>query len=206
MVVPKLNFANTMPDNSQNSYLNQPNPKRPLDTVINIQRGQILVKNSFNTPCSLSLLPMDSSPPSKINYTERVVTLNNRIDIKMANPSMDNTRYNLPEHMHGNNEAAPSASCQINSSTLPVMPLTIPYEANALVNPHLWDGHFSPVSLFGTNEFLQSNAWNISYSLICITEFIKQRNITDYNGNKILQIDSFGKAALTFIQAIYEAR
>jgi len=59
--------------------------------------------------------------------------------------------------------------------------------------------------LFGTNEFLQSNAQNISCSLIRITEFIKQRNITDCNRNKIPQIDSFGEAALTFIQAIYEA-
>ena len=68
------------------------------------------------------------------------------------------------------------------------------------------DGYFSTVSLFGTNEFLQSNIQNISCSLICMAESIKQRNITNCDGNKISQIDSFGKVALTFIQAIHEAR
>jgi len=80
---------------------------------------------------------MNSFPSSEIDYTERVATLNNQMDVEMANPSMDNTRYNLSEHMHGDNEVVPSASCQINSSTLPITPLTIPYEANALANPHL---------------------------------------------------------------------
>ena len=99
----------------------------------------------------------------------------------------------------------PNASCQSDLSMLPVPPSTIPYEANALAEPNLWDSHFSTISLFGMNKFLQSNAQNISCSLIYIAEFVKQRNITNHDGNKITQIDSFSEAALTFIQTIYEA-
>jgi len=194
-----------MTDSSQNPYLNQPNLKRPPDTAVNIQRGQMPLRNNYNTPRSLFPSPMDSSPPSEVDYTKRVVISSNRMDIEMSNTSTDNTRYDMSQLLHKNNEAAPTASCQTDPSTLPILPLTIPYEANALANPNLWDGHFSPVSLSGTNEFLQSNARNISCSLICMVEFIKQRNITNRDGNKIPQIDSFSEAAFTFILAIHEA-
>jgi len=93
---------------------------------------------------------------------------------------------------------------QNDSSTLPVLLSTIHYEANAPANSNLWDGYFGATSLFGTNKFLLNDAQNISSSLICIAEFIKQRNITNRDGNKITQLDSFGEAALTFIQAIHK--
>jgi len=37
-----------------------------------------------------------------------------------------------------------------------------------------------------------------------MAEFIKQRNITNHDENKITQINSFSEAALTFMQAIYK--
>jgi len=96
-------------------------------------------------------------PPSEDDYTERIVASNNRMDIEMSNPSTDNMRYNMPQPLHDNNEAAPNTSCQINPSTMPILPLAILYEANVLADPNLWDSHFGPVSLFSTNEFLQSD-------------------------------------------------
>jgi len=88
---------------------------------------------------------------------------------------------------------------------MPVPLSAISYEANVPADPNLWDSYFGPVSLFGTNKFLLNNTCNISCSLICIAEFIKQRCITNRDGNKIHQLDTFGEAAFTFILAIYEA-
>ena len=139
MVVPELNIANTISDSFQNLYLNQPNPERPPDTAVNIPHGRTPFRNNFNTPHSLSLSPMDSSPPSEVNYIERVATSNNQIDIEMSNLSIENTRHNLPQPMHIDNKAVPSALCQSDPSTLPVPLSTIPYEANALADPNLWD-------------------------------------------------------------------
>jgi len=148
---------------------------------------------------------MDSSPSSEVDYAERVAASNNRMEVKMADPTMDYSCAHLPQDPHVYNKAVPIDSSQSAPSTLPVPPSAIPYEANMLADPNLWDGHFGPISLFGTNEFLQSNVRNVLCSLICIAEFIRQRNITDHDGNKIPQIDSFGQATFDFITAIYEA-
>ena len=123
----------------------------------------------------------------------------------MADPIIDYLCAYLPQDPHVYNEAAPIDSSQPAPSTLLVPPSAIPYEANMPANPNLWDGHFRPISLFSTNEFLQSDAHNVSCSLIHMAKFIRQRNITNHNGNKIPQIDSFGEAAFNFITAIYEA-
>jgi len=44
-------------------------------------------------------------------------------------------------------------------------PSVIPYQANQSVDPQLWDGNFSLVSLFSTDEFLTDDARNIACSL-----------------------------------------
>jgi len=82
MVAPKFSSANEMFEDSQNLYINQPNPKRPLNTAVNIQHGCTFQRNSFNSPCSLSYSPMDSSPSSEVDYAERVATASNRMDIE----------------------------------------------------------------------------------------------------------------------------
>jgi len=147
---------------------------------------------------------MDSSPPSEVDYAERVAASNNRIDIEMSIQPTDNARYKLSQPIYNDNETVPIASCQTDPSTMPISPLAIPYKANVLANLNLWDGHFGLISLFSTNEFLQNNTRNISYSLICIAEFIKQRCITNRDGNKIPQLDTFGEAAFSFILTIHE--
>jgi len=147
-----------------------------------------------------------------MDYAERVALSNNRMDFEMSNPAMDYTNCNL-DHTNGtldqppqvNNEAVPNASCQTEASTMPFTPSTIPYKANSPADPNLWDGHFGSISLFGTNEFLQSDACNILCSLIQIAQFIRQRNITDCDGNSIPQLNSFGDAVFDFISALHEA-
>jgi len=54
-------------------------------------------------------------------------------------------------------------------------PLVIPYQANQPADPQLWNGNFSPISLFGINKFLTSDAKNIvgNCSLLRIAAFIK---------------------------------
>jgi len=44
-------------------------------------------------------------------------------------------------------------------------PLITPYWENQPTDPQLWNGNFSLVSLFGTDEFLIGNAKNIACSL-----------------------------------------
>ena len=115
--------------------------------------------------------------------------------------SPDNSLLHPPVH----NETASNAALQPDPSTLPITPSVLPYEANVPSDPNLWDGHFGPISLFSMNEFLQSDACNISCSLLCMAEFIRQRNISNCNSNKIPQIDSFGEATFKFILASHEA-
>jgi len=152
---------------------------------------------------------MDSTPPSEEDYAERMAIISNRMDIEMSNPettgipltSPDNSLLHPPVH----NETASNAALQPDPSTLPITPSVLPYEANVPSDPNLWDGHFGPISLFSMNEFLQSDACNISCSLLCMAEFIRQRNISNCNSNKIPQIDSFGEATFKFILASHEA-
>jgi len=146
---------------------------------------------------------MDSSPPSEVDYAERVAMENNRMDIELS--TMPTTHASDIQAHTNDNEVVLNTLCQSDPSTMPISPSAILYEANVLADPNLWDGHFGSVSLFGTNEFLLNDTHNISCSLICIAEFIKQRCITNWDGNKIQQLDTFGEVAFTFISAIYEA-
>ena len=50
MVAPEFSSVNTMFEDSQNPYINQPNPERPPDTAVNIQHGCMFQRNSFNSP------------------------------------------------------------------------------------------------------------------------------------------------------------
>jgi len=40
--------------------------------------------------------------------------------------------------------------------------MVILYSANVLADPNLWDSNFTAISLFGMNEFLQSNICNMA--------------------------------------------
>jgi len=91
------------------------------------------------------------------------------------------------------------------TSTEPSPPTVIPYSANVPADPTLWDGNFTATSLFGTNEFLNSDINNISCSLQRMACFLRQRNLEGRNGNNIKQLDPFGQSAWDFISAIFES-
>jgi len=84
-------------------------------------------------------------------------------------------------------------------------PSAILYQANQPVDPTLWDGTFSSISLFGTIKVLEGDAKNIVYFLQRIAIFIKQRSFSDRDGLDIPQISNFGFAAWDLILAIYNS-
>ena len=146
---------------------------------------------------------MDSLPPSEMDYAERINIENNRMDIETLNQEMEGLYSSSPSL--NTLQTPPQNKEASNPVMAPVTPIAIPYEANSPADPNLWDGHFGSVSLFGTNKFLQNNVCNISCSLIHIAQFIRQRNISNQDGNTITQLNSFGEAAFDFISAIHEA-
>jgi len=156
----------------------------------------------------------DSSPPSEIDYAE-CVAANCNIDVEESNPSppsINNARrYNFslpPSNPHAPLEAAPTnlePTGKIDISTEPFPPSVIPYNANVPADPNLWDGNFTATSLFGTNEFLNSDMRNIACSLQRMACFLRQRNLEGLNSNNISQLDTFGESAWDFISAIFES-
>jgi len=155
----------------------------------------------------------DSSPPSEVDYAERVAA-NCNMDIEFTDPSLPsdenatNFSFSLPaSDPRVSLEAAPNPPITGYSdlSTEPSPPEVIPYNANVPVDPSLWDGNFSATSLFGTNEFLNSDINNITCSLKCMACFLRQRNVKENNANSIRQLDPFGESAWDFISAIFES-
>ena len=78
------------------------------------------------------------------------------------------------------------------------------YTVNQLINLQLLDSSFCPISLFKINEFLDSDAKNITCSLPRIVSFIRQRKLKDKIMNDIMQITKFGSAAWGFLSTIYK--
>jgi len=156
---------------------------------------------------------MDDSPPSDCDYAERVAAQNN-MDIVADNalPSTGPQKYDfamppsqMPRAPYEDvlNEFSPADN--FNTSLEPSPPMVIPYSANVLADPNLWDGNFTATSLFGTNEFLQSDVCNMACSLQRMVCFLKQRSLEGHNGNNILQLELFGELAWEFISAIFES-
>ena len=165
-------------------------------------------KQEHNSPRNVFTKSYASS--LSIEYAERMQIQSNNIkqaeqveqeyqqnpDFPYA-PQASDIEHSQPTHGNG-----------IDSNTVspPVLePSIIPYQANQPIDPLLWDGNFSAISLFGTEEFLNSNTKNIAYSLQRMANFIKQRPIGDKTEKDIPQIDQFGYAAWEFILAIYKA-
>jgi len=73
------------------------------------------------------------------------------------------------------------------------------------VDPALWDGNFSSISLFGTVKVLGGDTKNIACFLQRIATFIKQRPLGERNSSDIPQISDFGFTAWDLILAIYNS-
>jgi len=99
----------------------------------------------------------------------------------------------------------PILSNNFNTSPEPSLPMVIPYSANVLANPNLWDGNFTAMSLFSMNEFLQSDVHNMACLLQCIACFLKQCSLEGHDGNSIPQLELFGESAWDFIFAIFKS-
>jgi len=155
----------------------------------------------------------DSSPPSEVDYAE-CVAANCNMDIEITDPSLPSAEnvtsfsFSLPaSNPRVPLEEAPNSAVtgNIDISTEPSPPEVIPYSANVPADPSLWDGNFTATSLFGTNEFLNSDINNITCSLKRMAYFLRQRNIKDRDANSIRQLDPFGESAWDFISAIFES-
>jgi len=213
MVAPESNIANT----HYSKKLINPNinstKARPDNTALSIQRGHPPSCVSTESSCSSSPSLMDDSPPLDCNYTERVATQNN-MDIEADNtpPTAGPLRYNfamLPlqtlcaPHKDASNDPTPSNN--FNTSLEPSLPTVIPYSANVLADPNLWDSNFTAMSLFSTNKFLQRDVCNMACSLQRMACFLKQHSLKGHDGNNILQLELFGKSAWDFISVIFES-
>jgi len=161
---------------------------RPEDDAYNIQRGCSTSRTSTNGPRSNSPSPIDdSSPPSEVDYAERVAA-NCNMDIEITDPSLLSAEnatcfsFSLPaSNPRVSLEEVPNSaiSSNIDISMEPSPPEVIPYSANVPADPSLWDGNFTATSLFGTNEFLNSDISNITCSLKRMVYFLKQQNVKD---------------------------
>jgi len=156
---------------------------------------------------------MDESPPLDCDYAERVAAQNN-MDIKAnnASPPAGPQKYSFamppsqaPRVPHEDVLNEPSLAGNFNMSQEPSPPTVIPYSANIPADPNLWDGNFTATSLFGTNEFLQSDVRNMACSLQHMACFLKQRSLEGRDGNSIPQLALFGESAWEFISAIFES-
>jgi len=156
---------------------------------------------------------MDDSPPSDCDYTKRVTAQNN-MDIVADNapPSAGPQKYNFamppsqtPCAPHENALNKPSPADNFNTSPEPSPPTVIPYSANVLADPSLWDSNFTATSLFGTNKFLQSDIHNMACSLQHMACFLKQQSLEGHDGNNIPQLELFGESAWVFISTIFKS-
>ena len=99
----------------------------------------------------------------------------------------------------------PVSNGHSSASNEPSPPTVIPYSTNVPTDPSLWDGNFTAMSFFGTNEFFNSNICNIACSLQYMACFLRQRNLEGRNGNNIRHLDPFSESAWDFISAIFKS-
>jgi len=69
---------------------------------------------------------------------------------------------------------------------------TIPYEDNQLVELNVWNDKVYLISIFGTIKFLNIDSKNIFTLLLCMANFIRNRNLKYNIENNISQLNGFG--------------
>ena len=186
---------------------------RPDDTAFNIQRGHLTMRANDQGPRSTFSSPMDdSSTPPECDYAEHVAAQNNiEVEVSHISPPSDTPSYDFslpPSQLpHVSNEETLHHASNSDTNTLMELspPMVIPYSANILADPSLWDGNFTATFLFGTNKFLHSNVHNMACSLQCMACFLKQRNLNGCNSNNIAQLRLFGESAWDFISTIFKS-
>ena len=162
---------------------------------------------SHNQQRSLSTESTESgiSKASSMDYADRM-QIQSWAE-QLEDEEQNTPQINMPQcHNEANSPLSPHANDSNHSVSPPDLePSAIPYQANQLADPQLWDGNFNSISLFGTDEFLASDAKNIACSLQRIATFIKQRPLGDKNSQDIPQISEFGFAAWDLVSSIYSS-
>ena len=159
---------------------------------------------------SMELTKSNVSKTSSMNYTDRVWSRSHQSWAdQLDERAQEASSQTSVSHDH-NKAYLPNSVPQDNGinylATPPDLePSAIPWQANQPADPQLWDGNFSSISLFGTDEFLDSDAKNIACSLQRIATFIKQRPLGDKDGQDIPQISGFSFAAWDLISSIYNS-
>jgi len=151
LVAPEFSLANkpshfSLSNNLTASMIPNTTSARPEDDAYNIQRGCPTSRTSTNGLRSTFPSPMDnSSPPSEVDYAERVAA-NCNMDIEIMDPSLPlaenttNFSFSLPaSDSRVPPEAVPNPAVTGYSdlSTEPSPPEVIPYNANVPADPSL---------------------------------------------------------------------
>ena len=150
---------------------------RPEDDAYNIQRRCPASRNSTNGLRSTSPSPMDdSSPPSEVDYAERVAA-NCNMNIEITDPSLpsDENATNFSFSLPASDprvplEAAPNPAITGYSdlSTEPSPPEVIPYNANVPVygtetsRRHLCSAPTNSLTAILITSHVPLNAWHVS--------------------------------------------
>ena len=96
-----------------------------------------------------------------------------RLALSYASPKIGKTNL-ANEAVIENSMLEPHESGVDNTYTSQSLELAaIPYSANQSVDSLLWNGNFCPISIFGINKYLDSNAKNIICLLYRMTIFIR---------------------------------
>jgi len=216
MVAPNRELANIQNFSFKHPAKNSPNnnhtsktPSSSMEVDDPTLRGRSQ-NISHNQQRSLSTESTESgiSKASSMDYADRMQIQNHQSWAEQLEDEEQNTpQINMPQcHNEANSPLSPHANDSNHSVSPPDLePLAIPYQANQLADPQLWDGNFNSISLFGTDEFLASDAKNIACSLQRIATFIKQRPLGDKNSQDIPQISEFGFAAWDLVSSIYSS-
>jgi len=174
---------------------------RPDDTAFNIEGNQPSTQHEVNIS-SEPVSPMDDdSMFSEEDYAACIASQNNMDeDVVHFSPPKRSiiwlcTAPSQTPCVSNEENPGPTPTTDTITSMEPSPPTVIPYSANVPADPTLWDGNFTATSLFGTNEFLNSDINNISCSLQRMACFLRQRNLEGRNGNNIKQLDPFGQSA-----------
>jgi len=196
MVVPKRDLVNIpFPFDIYNFSSPMVQNKLSMDMDMDTPRGRSTSSSAnssreLSTHSNLSSIPYHKrmeDQSNKLSWDEQV-KLNEKEEFtlsyttlkvgenKLANEAIDHTPKDGKQHSNNevtilnnmpNLQGGGMASNNMNMCTAQGLEMSsIPYKDYQLVEPNSWDGEAYPLSIFGTNEFLEINSKNFSTSLL----------------------------------------
>ena len=192
-----------------------------MDMEIDTPRGRS-VSSSVNSSRELSTHSKASSIPyhermqiqsDNLPWSEQVeINIRENFSLSYATPRegggipVNEVTNNSPKEgaQHVNKKAPalnympiPQGESEANNTTnmcpsQGFMNVLISYNINQPAEPNTWDGEAHPISIFGTMEFLEIDSINITSSLLCMANFIRNRSVKCNMVNKVKQLQGFG--------------